>query len=172
MKKLILLAALTISPCAWAQGCYEASVASPNPLMGNDGEIVKLSDGTIWEVKYEYEYMYEYYPTVIICPSRGKMGVKGKMLNVNYLGGASSSASSSAASSSSAIIESKIDGEFNGWEGETIFQLRNGQIWQQIDGRYKYKYKYSPKVLLINRGRHYEMQVDGMDATVKVVRLK
>ncbi|MFZ6695202.1 hypothetical protein ACO0J1_05425 [Stenotrophomonas acidaminiphila] len=169
MKKAILLAALAFSADAWGQSCYEASVTSPNPLMGNDGEIVKLSDGTLWEVKYEYEYLYEYYPTVIICPSRGKMGVKGKMLNVNFLGGSSSASSPS---SSGTIIESKIDGEFTGWEGETVFKLMNGQVWQQIDGRYKYKYKYSPKVLLINRGGHYEMQVDGVDTTIKVVRLK
>jgi hypothetical protein len=28
-------------------------------------------------------------------------------------------------------IETMIAGEFNGWEGETIFKLDNGQIWQQ-----------------------------------------
>ena len=30
-----------------------------------------------------------------------------------------------------AVIESQIDGEFEGWEGETVFVLTNGQIWQQ-----------------------------------------
>ena len=29
------------------------------------------------------------------------------------------------------VIESKIDGEFEGWEGDTIFKMMNGQIWQQ-----------------------------------------
>ena len=55
--------------------------------MGNDGEIFKLDDGSLWEVKYEYEYMYEYYPNVIICPSKGKLVVDGKSLNVEYVGG-------------------------------------------------------------------------------------
>ena len=50
--------------------------------MGNDGEIFKLADGSLWEVKYEYEYMYEYSPDVIICPDKGKLIIKDKKLNV------------------------------------------------------------------------------------------
>jgi hypothetical protein len=168
MKRIAVLALLIFSGSAWSQECYEASIVSPSPMMGNNDEIIKLSDGTIWQVKYEYEYMYEYNPRVIVCPGRGKMGVKGKMLNVSYLGGRTDADEPRGSS----VIESRIDGEFSGWEGETIFKLTNGQIWQQIDGRYKYKYKYGPKVILINRGRYAEMQVEGVDATVKVVRLK
>jgi hypothetical protein len=48
----------------------------------------------------------------------------------------------------------------------------NGQIWQQIDGRYKYKYKYSPKVLIFRSGVGYEMQVEGVDGRIRVSRLK
>jgi hypothetical protein len=29
------------------------------------------------------------------------------------------------------VIESQIDGDFEGWDGETIFKLTNGEIWQQ-----------------------------------------
>jgi len=32
----------------------------------------------------------------------------------------------------SPAIESRVDGEFEGWDGETIFPLTNGQIWQQV----------------------------------------
>lgn len=67
--------------------CYEASIVKPSPFMGNDGEIFKLDDGTLWEVKYEYEYLYEYYPEVIICPSKGKLVIDGKSLDVEYVGG-------------------------------------------------------------------------------------
>src|SRR3989344_2622108 len=45
-------------------------------------------------------------------------------------------------------IESSIDGEFNGWEGETIYKLINGQYWQQSAYHYHYHYAYSPKVLI------------------------
>ena len=41
--------------------------------------------GSIWEVKYEYEYMYEYYPSVIVCPDQGKLVIGDKKLNVQAL---------------------------------------------------------------------------------------
>jgi hypothetical protein len=141
--------------------------------MGNDGEIFKLADGSIWEVKYEYEYLYEYYPTVIVCPSKGKLAIDGKMLNVQLIGGTKpTTKSNSKKDSTPEIIESRIDGEFSGWKGDTVFKLVNGQIWQQIDGRYKYKYKYSPKVLIFRSGVGYEMQVEGVDGRIRVSRLK
>lgn len=71
-----------------------------------------------------------------------------------------------------AAIESRIDGEFNGWEGETIFKLVNGQIWQQSTYAYKYVYKYGPKVLIYKSGAGYKMQVEGVDGTISVTRLK
>jgi len=36
------------------------------------------------------------------------------------------------------VIEAQVDGEFNGWKGETIYKLRNGQIWQQAAYHYHY----------------------------------
>lgn len=29
------------------------------------------------------------------------------------------------------VIDSRIEGTFQGWRGDTIFKLTNGQIWQQ-----------------------------------------
>ena len=68
-----------------ASQCYEASIVKPTPFMGNDGEIFKLDDGSIWEVKHEYEYMYEYYPSVIVCPDKQIIVVEGTKLNVEQL---------------------------------------------------------------------------------------
>ena len=65
--------------------CYESSIIKPSPFMGNNGEIFKLNDGTLWEVKYEYEYLYEYYPDVIICPFKGKLVIDGTSLNVEQV---------------------------------------------------------------------------------------
>ena len=73
---------LLLSGSVLAQDCYQSSILSPTPFMGNDGEIFKLADGSVWEVKYEYEYMYEYNPSVIVCPSRGKLVVNQKSLNI------------------------------------------------------------------------------------------
>jgi len=162
-----------ITSLASAQDCYQSSILSPRPFMGNNGEIFKLADGSLWEVKYEYEYLYEYYPDVIICPSRGKLAIKGKTLNVERVGGRKSEPAPQTRQAPSAeVIESQIEGEFSGWDGETIFKLTNGQIWQQATYAYTYSYKYRPKVLIFRTTRGYEMQVEGMDKRIRVVRIK
>ncbi len=66
MRHFLFLILLSFAITANAGKCYESSIQKPAPFMGNDGEIFKLADGSLWEVKYEYEYMYEYYPDVII----------------------------------------------------------------------------------------------------------
>ncbi len=40
------------------------------------------------------------------------------------------------------VVESEIDGDFHGWDGNTIFKLVNGQIWQQTEYDYEYEYAY------------------------------
>lgn len=82
IRHLLFLILLSFALNANAGKCYESSIQKPVPFMGNDGEIFKLADGSLWEVKYEYEYMYEYYPDVIICPDKGKLIIKDKKLNV------------------------------------------------------------------------------------------
>src|SRR3990172_12376875 len=162
-----------ITSVASAQDCYQSSILSPSPFMGNNGEIFKLADGSLWEVKYEYEYLYEYYPSVIICPSRGKLAIKGKSLNVEQVGARQSAPKSQPRQAPSAeVIESQIDGEFSGWEGETIFKLTNGQIWQQAAYAYTYHYAYRPKVVIFSTLGRYKMAVEGVPGSIYVVRLK
>ena len=146
--------------------CYEDTIMSPTPFMGNNDEIFKLSDGSIWEVKYEYEYLYEYYPSITACPEQGFIIVDGKKLNAMKISGGASS------SNNSGLIETRIDGEFEGFEGDTIFKLLNGQIWQQIDGRYTYHYQYSPEVIIISNGNTGKMSIDGVDEPITVMRIK
>lgn len=155
--------------------CVEGVIMSPTPFMGKDGEIFRLDDGSMWAVKFEYEYLYEYYPRVVVCGSRGKLYIKAKALNIQQVSTASNTPSPTAPSTARQppdIIESQIDGEFEGWEGETIFKLRNGQVWQQSSYAYRYKYSYAPKVLIYRSGAVYKMRVDGVDAEIAVRRIK
>ena len=69
------------------------------------------------------------------------------------------------------VIETQIDGEFHGWDGETIFKLANGQIWQQAEYDYEYEYDYRPDVMIYKSGSGYKMQVKGMTKTVAVKRI-
>ena len=70
------------------------------------------------------------------------------------------------------VIESKIDGDFEGWEGETIVKLENGQIWQQSEYHYHYHYAFMPEVLIFKSGSGYKMWVEGIEKAVRVKRLK
>jgi hypothetical protein len=181
-----------------AQSCYESSIVSPSPFMGNSGEVFKLADGSIWEVKYEYEYMYEYNLDVVVCPGKSRIIVGGKQLNVQLLSqgrvqpvrrpqqapkerndpkpddGTKAKEKSPAAikGEGPGLVESQIEGEFTGWEGETIFKLTNWQIWQQSSYAYTYRYSYRPKVLVFKAGGGYQMKVDGVDGRISVTRLR
>lgn len=70
------------------------------------------------------------------------------------------------------VVESQIDGEFQGWEGETIFKLMNGQIWQQSQYSYTYHYAYMPSVIIYSSGGGYKMKVDGVNDTIYVKQLR
>jgi hypothetical protein len=70
------------------------------------------------------------------------------------------------------VIETQINGDFEGWESETIVKLMNGQIWQQSEYHYYYHYAFMPKVLIYHDGGGYKMKVDGVDKAVGVVCLR
>ena len=82
---VLVIVFIGICSDATAQDCYSSSITSPTPFMGNNGEVFRLADGSIWEVKYEYEYLYEYYPEVVICPSKGILIIDDDQLNVQRL---------------------------------------------------------------------------------------
>jgi len=72
-----------------------------------------------------------------------------------------------------ATIDSQIDGTFDGWNGDTIIRLTNGQIWQQAVYHYHYHYAYRPKVLIYQSSGVYKIKVTGdEDDAVVVKRLR
>lgn len=75
-------------------------------------------------------------------------------------------------STCSPAIESEIDGTFNGWSGDTIFKLANGQIWQQSEYDYDYEYDYRPDVTIYQTAGGCKMKVEGVDDTILVKRIK
>ena len=70
------------------------------------------------------------------------------------------------------VLESQIEGTFEGWSGETIFKLTNGQIWQQSSYAYMYHYAYRPKVMIFPSGGGCKMKVEGVNNSLPVKRLK
>lgn len=70
------------------------------------------------------------------------------------------------------VVESRIDGDFEGWEDETVFRLENGQTWQQNDFRFRYTYKFRPKVAICRSGGRYFMVVENFKDAVEVEPLR
>lgn len=67
-------------------------------------------------------------------------------------------------------IESRIDGEFKGWAGDTTFKLQNGQIWQQAAYGYSVTFADSPRVSIYQSGSEFRMKVEGVDQEIVVKR--
>jgi hypothetical protein len=74
--------------------------------------------------------------------------------------------------SCSPAIESTISGEINGWDGETVFKLDNGQIWEQAEYSYTYFYAYRPDVTIYQTSSGCRMKVEDEDETILVRRIK
>lgn len=69
---------------------------------------------------------------------------------------------------SAGIIRTCIDGDFEGWDGDSVFVLCNGSVVVQSDYAYTYHYAYRPNVTLIGSGTRWEMFVEGVDRSIRV----
>ena len=72
---------------SWGQSCYRSAIIRPSPFHGINGEIFRLVDGSLWEVKSEDDNLCAYNPDVMICPSLGEMIIQSKTLKVKQVVG-------------------------------------------------------------------------------------
>jgi hypothetical protein len=125
----------------------------------DDEMIFHLTDGTIYyQSVFKYHYYYAYMPSVKIYSKGNTKIIVPEGMN-EYVEIEQTTA-----------IESKIVSDFNGWSGDTVFELQNGQIWKQDKYEYKYFYAYRPDALIVNVGSHFVMNVNGK--SIRVKRLK
>lgn len=128
---------------------------------GFDDEVLfKLMDGTYWiQDEYKYWYHYSYCPEALILERGGRFYIQvdgqSEIVSVRQIHN---------------VIESKINGEFNGWEGETEYELTNGQVWKQSAYKYKYKYAYMPSAIVYETSSGMVMTVKGTKAKVRRIR--
>ncbi|MBI5324873.1 MAG: hypothetical protein HZB41_06315 [Ignavibacteriae bacterium] len=128
---------------------------------GWEGEtVVKLSDGSFWiESSYYYYYCYSFNPEVNLINDQGqiKMIIKGccdVAIPVQQI---------------TDVIESRINGTFEGFDDGKIFLLQNGTVWKQIKYKYWYKYAYNPKCIVYN---HSGWKLSIFGRTIDVERIK
>jgi hypothetical protein len=123
----------------------------------NDEVLFKMQNGTYWiQSHYNYWYYYAYRPEATITEETGvyTLAVAGNSIPVSKL---------------TDVIESRINGEFKGWKGESSYKLQNGHTWQQSAYKYEYKYAYSPEAIIYKTSGGYRMQVAGTTANVRRV---
>ena len=70
------------------------------------------------------------------------------------------------------VIESQINGVFNGFQHGNIYELMNGQAWQQIDQTYNNNNLYVPRVMIFERNSYFYMKVDGMGEIITVQQIR
>jgi hypothetical protein len=70
-------------------------------------------------------------------------------------------------------IESRYDGEFTGWSGNTLFRLENGQVWKQAQSG-RIAQRQSRPLVTIERTTlgTYRMTVEGSSESIRVERVK
>lgn len=157
---------------AIAGGCYESSIQSPSPFMGNDGEVFKLLDGSVWEVKYEYEYMYEYYPSVIACPDRGKLVIGDKQLNVQLLS-TPKGLKSDSGNTWEVFEETNLQGSISGTiQQGRIFKTTSGSIYEVTGLTLQLVLELQPAVTVLRNGSVYKLIVEGFDEPLICSKLK
>ena len=71
-------------------------------------------------------------------------------------------------------IRSAIVGDFNGWDGQTIFKLENGMIWVQDDRDKFYVREIENPVAVIERGMFgtWHLHIEGFRDNCKVKRIQ
>lgn len=67
-----------------------------------------------------------------------------------------------------ATRKSRLDGESEGFDGETIFVLEDGSKYKQVEYYYNYRYEYRPVVTIIN---DREIILNGINKSVGVERI-
>jgi hypothetical protein len=70
------------------------------------------------------------------------------------------------------MIETRMAGDFTGWDGGTVFQFTNGQLWRQASFGTLYHFQRSPKVTLVATGSGWRLQVEGVPQSIYVRRLR
>ncbi len=77
-----------------------------------------------------------------------------------------------APSANPSMMETRMAGDFTGWDGGSAFEFVNGQMWRQTSFGTLHQYLRSPKVTLVATGSGWRMQVEGVPQSIQVRRIR
>jgi len=128
----------------------------------NGDAVFKLTNGQIWQQsKYKYRYHYAYRPRVTISKINGQYFLEIDGLNDGV-----------PVTRVSEVLSGVIVSDFNGFDGDSIFEFENGEIWKQAEYNYDYHYAYRPEAIIISGPNGTVLHVEGMSETVSVERIR
>jgi hypothetical protein len=72
------------------------------------------------------------------------------------------------------VIKSRLVGSFSGWDGNTIFTLENGMIWEQADKDKSYIPEVQNPEVTIEPAmfKKWRLSIDGFNSACKVKRIQ
>ncbi|HEX9429387.1 MAG TPA: hypothetical protein VF944_03345, partial [Candidatus Bathyarchaeia archaeon] len=71
------------------------------------------------------------------------------------------------------VEEGQLKGAFRGFhDRETVFEFYGGGKWRQNEYKYNYYYAYMPYAKVVDDGGGYQLEAEGMNDTVEVVRVR
>jgi hypothetical protein len=126
----------------------------------DDENLFPLYNGQYWIQKnYKYWYHYSYMPNITIYEYNNlyylTLDGQEKFVEVEKIEN---------------VIKATIINDFNGWSGNTIFELDNGQIWKQSEYDYDYNYSFRPDAIIYSNGYDYKILVEGKSVGVKQLK--
>ena len=69
-------------------------------------------------------------------------------------------------------VESSINGKLKGINGNTIFELTNGQKWQQDEFKYQYVEKYTPEIKIWEAREIHYLSLDDENDLLRVKKIQ
>ena len=69
------------------------------------------------------------------------------------------------------LKDSVLSDEFEGWDGDMVYEFDDGTKWKLASYHYSYTYSYRPRAKLLIDGSRYYLEVEGMGEPVEVVQV-
>lgn len=70
------------------------------------------------------------------------------------------------------MIETKLVGDFDGYEHDNYYVMTNGQIWRQTDFHFDFHFAFRPDATIFRKNGAWFLHVEDMDSVVQVERIK
>ena len=58
--------------------------------------------------------------------------------------------------------DSYITGDFEGWDGDAVYELDDGSTWELVSYTYSYSYSYRPRAIIWRDGGRFFLEVQNM----------